>query len=604
MNRYTIPTICITVLLLLSPSVVVSAQVEVFDGGSSVDRIKIAKAYISQGNYERALEFLLRIDRETPNQPVVLELLFDVYKNLKEYDKAEDVLKRRRTKYGDSPQLKLLFGDLYLRTGDIDAAREVIQSALSENPRNIALYPKASNVYRSNGFYDDAQNMYLQAREITGDKSLYAMQLGQLYEIRRDYESALYEYYSFMTADTLNQTTGNIRITRLIEYADDDESIVAIKRALAKLGNDNPNDFLIRKYHADILMGQDSLRSAMILYKEVETIAKSYGREMIYFARRCLDHNAPSIAAEAAQYVLDKYPNHSYFLQAKYLLATSFVQLEKPDSAIALLHEIFEIGGQSREFLEAYISIGNIYLDHKHEPDSALVYFNKVLERTGKGQLYFRTMIRIGDAHLVAGELEVADSIFNTIELKALHDSDREHLLWRWAQTKFYMHEFEDAKRLYGMLSGMFYKSLYVNDCLRKMLMIDENSGMDVIPLKSYADAEYYELRGMNDSAEVILTKLAGRTGSGLGAYAALKLGELYLDIDEYQSALDAFRNLLDNFEDSFYRGEALKQLADTYLLTGDRENASLAYRELLTEYENVSLKEHARERLKELENL
>ncbi len=581
-----------------------TAQTRIFPGEGSTDRLDRARAMNVQGEYDRALRLLLQLDREEPNQPAVLDLLFTVYKNSKQYDEAEDVLKRRQSVYGDSPHIQMLFADLLLRTDRVDEARDKIEEALAENPKNISLYPRASNIYRSNGFYDDAEDIYVQARRTFDDQTLYSLQLGQLYEVRRDYESAVREYYTYMTTDSLNRVRGNTKISQLIQYVDDEESITAVKRALSGLRDENPSDHLPRKYLANILMEQDSLHKALEMYKEVEHLAQSDGREMVFFARRCLERRAPELAANAANYVLDNYPNRPYYLQAKHLLATSFVQMDKPDSAITLLHHIYETGGQNREFLDAYVSIGNVFLDHKHQPDSALTYFKDVLSKTESGPLFFRVMIRIGDCHLIKGEPEVADSIYAQVQAQGLRDEDREHLEWRWAQTRFFMHEFEDAKRLYGNLSGRYYKSLYVNDCLQRMLMIDEHTGMNVIDLKSFADAEYLELRAMHDSAEVILIELAGRTGSDLADDAALELGEMYVALGDYQGAISAFRNLLDNFEDSFHRGEALKLLADTYLEIDDTENASVAYRTLLTEYENVSLKEHAREQLKKLENL
>lgn len=604
MNRLFKLIILLTVLALTGGGTLAEGQTTIFPGDESTDRLNRARAMNAQGEYDRALSLLLQIDREEPNQPAVLDLLFTVYKNSKQYDKAEEVLERRRTVYGDSPHIQLLFADLLLRTDRVEEAREKIDKALAENPNNISLYPRASNIYRSNGFYDDAEDIYIQARKTFNDQTLYSVQLGQLYEVRRDYESAVREYYTYMTTDSLNRVRGNTKISQLIQYVDEEESISAVKRALSGLRDENPSDYLPSKYLADILMEQDSLDRALEMYKEVEHLAQSDGREMVFFARRCLERHAPNLAADAANYVIDNYPNRPYYLQAKHLLATSFVQMDKPDSAIALLRDIYETGGRNREFLDVYVSIGNVFLDYKHQPDSALTYFKNVLAKAEPGPLFFRVMIRIGDCHLIKGEPEVADSIYAQVQAQGLRDEDREHLEWRWAQTKFFMHEFQDAKRLYGNLSGRYYKSLYVNDCLQRMLMIDEHTGMNVIDLKSFADAEYLELRSMHDSAETILSDLAGRTGSDLADDAALELGEMYLALGDYQGAISAFKNLLDNFEDSFHRGEALKLLADTYLQTGDTENASTAYRTLLTEYENVSLKEHAREQLKKLENL
>jgi predicted negative regulator of RcsB-dependent stress response len=187
--------------------------------------------------------------------------------------------------------------------------------------------------------------------------------------------------------------------------------------------------------------------------------------------------------------------------------------------------------------------------------------------------------------------------------LRLLPEADQERLIWSRAQIKFFNHEFDDAKQLYGKLTTTFKKGLYVNDCLRKLLMIDENVGFAQYDLGLFADAECFVARAVYDSAEAKLSALSEKSGSNLADVSMFKLGELYLALEESEKALDTFKEFLNRFQDSFFRGESQKNIADLYLARGDLQDAQDAYLKLLTDYDGVLLQEHAREKLRLIEN-
>jgi len=596
--------ILLALIAILSVSTVGLGQKQRPIGQVDMNRIRLAESYHSQGRLDMALEILLELDKSVPNQPAVLELLFNVYKDSKNYDAAEEVIQRRESIWGNSPQLHLLYGDLYLRSGRFESANAHLDSALYAMEGNVAMYPKVANIYRANGLYDQAEQVYLSGKSRFKDPSMFSMELGQLHEVRRNYESAIHEYYIFATADTLNEMFGSQRITRLIEYVEDPDDVDAVKRAFYRIRKDNPDDPNPRRYLAEILLNQDSVELSFELYKEVDRLSASAGGDMIHFVGRSLERGRYELATEACNYLLAAHPKGPYQFQARRLLARSFVQTGQADSAIVLLHKILEIVPDFREKMETNAALGEVYLENLKNADSALVYFAAVASDKRQNPLKTYVAFRTGDAYLVKGEPHIADSIFSTVPMNILTKKDQEELLWRAAQTKFFTHDFDTAKIVYASLTTRYRKSLYVNDCLRKMLMIDENTGFDLVDLGSFADAEYHEFRGMSDSAIAVLSRISRKEGSKLADIATLRLGELFLSLERYDDAIGSFNFIKESFEESFWRGEAQKYLADTYYTLGDKDKASAAYRELLTDYENVSIREHARERMKELENL
>jgi tetratricopeptide (TPR) repeat protein len=556
-----------------------------------------------RGLFEEAEEILLKLVDEEPPDPAVLGLLQKVYTESENYDKAIEVLGRLEKLVGGTAEVCLLYGDLFLKKGLPDLARKHFRRALAGNGSDRTIYPRIADVYRSNGIYDGAIATYLDAKTALGDESLFSYELGQLYEVSRDYGKAVRQYYAFMMSDTTNTARGEGLIQRLIDYVDDSADIMRLKAAFSDLAASDKENFRPRKFLADMLIRQDSLERAYELYKEIDKLTDDKGSFLVFFARRCLERKSPKVASRACQYVLDQYPAQPYYIQARYVLSSAHIMAGEGDSAVAVLNEIVESTPNTRDKVEANFVIGEIYLDFLREPDSASVYFDKVMDGVQQSGWYYRALIRKGDCELLRGNLADAESLYGAIEVRLLPEADQEKLIWNSAQIKFFNHEFEDAKQLYGKLTTAFKKSLYVNDCLRKILMIDENAGFAQYDLGLFADAECLVARAVYDSAETKLSALSQKSGSNLADESMFKLGELYLALDESEKALDTFKELLNRFQDSFYRGESQKNIADLYLARGDLQGARDGYLKLLTDYHGVLLQEHAREKLKLIEN-
>jgi predicted negative regulator of RcsB-dependent stress response len=154
-----------------------------------------------------------------------------------------------------------------------------------------------------------------------------------------------------------------------------------------------------------------------------------------------------------------------------------------------------------------------------------------------KSGWHYLARLRKGDCYLAKGDLVAAESLYNLADAHLLPSHDHEYLLWIRAQVKFFSHEFDDAKKLYADLTVKFRKGMSVNNCLRKMLMITENTGFDRYDLGLLADAEYLMVRSEYDSAETKLVSLSEKSGSNLADISTYTLGELYLLLGEPDKA-------------------------------------------------------------------
>ncbi|MBU1317951.1 MAG: tetratricopeptide repeat protein [candidate division Zixibacteria bacterium] len=595
--------ITIALGLLLAVLSATALSQDIFQNRLRMALDKVERLTMS-GKYDDALELLTDLDKEYPQDAMIYEAFRKAYAYSGDYDNALEMLKKMEGLFGRSTSLMLQYGDLYLKMGDNNGAAGAFERALEISGQSLNTFHGIANVYRSNGLYDEAVEVYRDARRKLNQPSLLSRELGQLYEVQRNYTAAIREYYIFMMSDSSSEGQGNQLIRKVIEYLDDPNDLNLLKSTFADIGKSEPNSHVPKRFLGDILIRQDSLDRAYELYKEVDKLENDHGKFLVYFARRCLEQDHDYLASDACRYVLDEYPNEAYYIQAKYVLASAYVKLGQGDSAITVVREIAETARDHRSIIESMYFIGTVFLDILNQPDSALAYFDAVTRDAQFLGWRNRASLRKADCYLVKGYLAAADSIYRGVDETSLGDGENESLAWQLAQVKFFEHDFEEAKRLYAGLTIKHRKGLFVNDCLKRILMIDENSGLDQFDLASFADAEYLILRADLDSAITRLEFLSDKTGSNLADIATFRMGELYLRTGEIERALLTYQKLLAQFPESFWRGESQKHIADIHWDRGETQLAQQAYRSLLTEYDNLLLQEHARQRLMQLENM
>jgi tetratricopeptide (TPR) repeat protein len=433
------------------------------------------------------------------------------------------------------------------------------------------------------------------------DSTQFALELGNLYQRQRQYGSASREYFKFMVSDTAMHRTGEAQLRFLINNADDVEEL---KEAFGDIITSYPDRYQSYQFYAELMIREGQYDSAFENYKIVDSLHFKNGQHLYGFAEACLNDQEYEMAAKTCRYLLKKYPEQGYRERAQLSLAEALIKLGRPDSAVNVYHQVIESSPSPKLKFDGEFLLGILYLKELYQSDSARYYFNRILNTPQMQPWAEMVKIKIAESYIIDNDLDTADSIFLAINTNRLKNDMKEELLFKRAQIKFFKQEYTDARGLYNHLTGLYPRSMYVNDCLRKMLIIDENQGTDVIDLDIYADAERLLWQNEADSALTKLVDLSGRGSSNLSAMATFLAGEILYEKGEYQQALEYFNRVLESFEESFYSAESQKYLGDLYYYHfNDHEKAREAYRVILENYPNKVLYEYARRQLRKIES-
>jgi tetratricopeptide (TPR) repeat protein len=240
-----------------------------------------------------------------------------------------------------------------------------------------------------------------------------------------------------------------------------------------------------------------------------------------------------------------------------------------------------------------------------HHPLAGIDIFRQLINRYPNSSSARIAALCRADCHLALGEPVVAESLYLEIPMRSLPQNFQEELLFRKGELYFFLGEYDAAREAYGEMMNSFPKSIYVNDALRRIMLISDHPDMGEVVLRRYSEALYAQFRFEFDSALVILDKLKQIEGSSLAQLSWLKAGEIYIEKDLPQQALEQFDSLIARFPESNQSVFAVERKGDVYAdLIGDYDKARETYESLLLEHPASLNEEQVRKKLNRVEQL
>jgi tetratricopeptide (TPR) repeat protein len=589
-----------TVIALTTPSTLL-AQL-----APEMQRLKSAEMMVAVGRCAEAIPTLRELSVLYPQNAQVKAALKNAFICNKDFDSALVLLDRLVRQTGE-PTIRfgyyLDITGIYLRQGDTKKAEQQLQVALASNPNNQQIYEQAANMYLSNGYYADAVRVLLDGRKKFGNPLLYGRNLGQVYEVMRNYGDAVHEYFQLLANDTTAEllVTGNI--SRLIKLDSDDDFDTGLKVALADIVKQNPRSKYAQRYFGDLLVSQGKLEEAFQRFRTVDSLEAGNGKEILYFAKIAHDNGDQTMVEKACSFLITRYPQSPFKIASRFALAQSYSDGRRYSEAIALYQQIADESKSDRDVSEALFEMGYTKLVGMHDPPGALELFNRLMNRFPQMVGSAVASIMAADCHLALGEDQIADSLYKMVSLQRLPLNYLEELLFKQAELQFYRGDFQAARDAYGKMMNTYPKSIYVNDCLRRIMLISEYPGMDEVTLRIFSDAVFARFRFNYDSALVLLDNLKQRQTGMLSEISWYEAGEIQLEIGRTQPALIDYDSLIALYPESFYAPMALERKGDVYAdIDRDCAGAKTTYESVLLKYPSSLNLEEVRKKLQHVE--
>jgi tetratricopeptide (TPR) repeat protein len=570
-----------------------------------LEGLKVADELISEGKAAEAVKLLEGLRDVHGDDPPIIELLKRAYLSTKSYDQVEKLIRNDLAKNPRSWRLYCELADVQLKTQKEEEARQNLKKAMELAPNEEMTYREVASVYFRNGLTSEAMDTYKLARLRLKNPRLFCLDLAGLYEALADYKQAVDEYFLYMGDDSTKFDLVEDRINRLIQT---DENLDGIQLALEDRIRNNPKDKYSHKLYGDLLFRRGNLELAFETYKTVDSLFRGKGRFILSFAQKCQTNGFFNPAIKACQFLLSGSPSKELVVQAKFCIAHSYEGLERYDDAISTYQEtIDECQKESgfrfaSEVAQSYYQIGEIQLLHLKKPDEAFLSYQQVISNYPNSDKFSFALVRRGDCMMVKGNLDSAAFLFENALNDPKASSQQEEIKFKLTEIDFYQGDFEKALEGYNRQVSDFPKGLYVNNSLERIVIISENQSLDRYLLSVFAQALLEELQGQLDSASLKLEKIISAKSANLSDKAQFEKAEIYRQEKKFSSSLDALRELIEKYPQSFYCAKAQKLIGDIYGYDlEDKPKAIQAYEKVLKDYGRSLFADEVREKLKEL---
>lgn len=592
-------------------------------------RFRLAQSFEQAGQWEKAAtiyESLFESDRQN-------YLYFDglrrSYTQLKEYDKAIQLVNERLLLQPDDVNVLSMLGGLYFKAGQEKKADSLWQNVIRSDPHNVNLYRLVTSQMIEHRLYDQAIRTYLSARAATGNQSLFNDELASLYGALLQFDAATKEYVTIIR--TRPQQLPYVQL-RMASFTSREEgrkaALSVVQEAVRKWSDEVP----LRSLLAWLYMEEKDYESALTEYRTIDRFIKSHGVEIFNFAQLAFREHAYKAAAKAYREVVEHYPSELMLPQARFGFARCIEELtmgsdtlnaersiattaSKPaetssdktisesyptyQGAIALYETIIRDYPNTAYAAESLFHVGIIKHQRFFDLDGALEAFGRVRTMGAGGNLRFDATARIAEILLAQSNLSQARLEWNALKQTGPAEY-RDQSTFHLAELDYFESAFDSSLvKLESITTNMGID--LANDGLELQYFIQENRSTAPAALTEFAKADLLMRQRKYAEALSRFEDLSRHiAGLLLEDDVLMKIAELHLLLHQVLDALASFQRILTDLPNSILRDRAQMRIGEVYERTlKDKARALEAYEQILIKFPNSLYVEEARKRIR-----
>jgi tetratricopeptide (TPR) repeat protein len=592
------------------------------------NKLRLAQSFERSGMYEKASSLYQELYNRNPSNVVFFDGLHRMYVQLKEYAMAISLVQTRLEQQPSDLTLLGTLGEDYLKAGREPEARATWEQALVIDEKNPNTYRYISNILFQNRLFRDEVDVLLRGRKNTDQPNLFAMDLGFAYTILGQYSNATMEYAGALQA---NPTSLNVVESRMALYTAKSDGLTAAIAAVQKEIQNDQKNITLQRLLAWLYLEGKQFEGALAVYRVIDQLGSSSGRELLSFADRAFKEKAYEVAAEAFMEVIQRYPREPLVPVARLGFARVIEEISVkrdslgssaetvdhgPDeqlpvnetspsygSAIADYDAIVNDYPSSEYALQALYRIGLIKFDRLFDIDGALQTFDQIDRQFPTSHIAPAVALKAGEILIAKGELGMASERFRRVRAIPLSgQSEKDKATYELAELDYFQGLYDSALvKLKGLLTNL--SADIANDALLLQQFIKEHQTRDGQALKEYAHAQLLERQRKFSEAIAALENLIDTGASSpLADDAMLKLGQLERKLGHATRALSVYQRLIVDHPESILRDEAQLGIGEIYQFSlNDKQKAIAAYQELLEKYPSSLYLDEVRKRVRQL---
>ncbi len=574
----------------------------------------LATQYASSGECEKAIVYFDKFYDDDPlaAYPGYLKCLL----SLKEYDKAEKLIKKQIKKFSNDPSYKVDLANVYELKGDNDKAKKLYGEIIKNLPPDVNQVNMLGNAFMQRQMYDLAAQTYVQGRKTLRGSYPFSFELAEVYAQQGKSQEMIDEYLN------------------VIEY--NPGYIANVQTILQnKLGNDPSGALsdilrtsLLRKIQKStqtteysellywLFLQEKDFDSALIQAKALDKRVNGSGERVLALGRLCLSNQEFAIAEKCFQYVVDKGKGTQNYVTARMELinavnlkittSNTYTQADLNKLDHDYQTTIAELGksANTAPLVRGYAHLKAFYI---HQTDSAIALLQQTIDLPNISQEFKADCkLELADIDVFTGDVWEAALLYGQVDKDFKNDALGREAKYRNARLSYYLGEFEWAKDQLNVLKAST-SQLISNDALSLALLITDNTNLDTDTtyraLLIYSRADLLAYQNKDSLALItldsVLTLFPNHT---LVDEVWFKKAQIYKKQGRFEAAIPFLQDVIDKYSMDILADDALFQLADIYEnKLNNKDKAKELYETLLTKYPGSLFGVDARKRYRKL---
>jgi len=584
------------------------------------NRYLLGERYEQAGVPDKAKEIFEDLYNRNPSNTQYFNALNRVYVSLKMYEASIKLLNRQLAVTPLDINTYGLLGSTYYLAGDENKAFSIWEEGLLKISPNAMNYRLMANYAIERRAFEKAIDFLKRGEKITDNPLFFSYDLANLYSLTMQYKDAAEEYLFIVMKSPDQYQTVQQRILAYVNKVDALKTTIDVFEKIRNNENINVGYIL-----ASLYMMNKSYDKAYDVYIEIDAKLKNHGVELLNFAYNLFNEHQFQLASNVFDDIIRKYPSYPIIPGAKLGYAKSLealLDIQNDDSntwkpfsldvtgdpskfnkVINAFYDIVKIFPHSEPADEATLRIGNIQSAKLNDIAEAKKTLNSLIAESPNSRFSVKAYEELGDIYLREGNLSKSRKMFEILTSGNFPDEDINYGRYRLGRILFYEDNFPAAKDILLHVVTT-YKDNYSNEAIETSLLLNTMMN-DSSNLVIFASAEFLtEQKKFNEARNDYLVLSQNKQAFGLQGIAKLRVAEMDIALDSYDSSIKLLQAIADEKEKNIYSDKALYLIGNIYQF-GKKDNpkAIEAYEILLANFPDSIYLDDARELINNLKN-
>ena len=554
----------------------------------SAQNEQLALQYFDDGEFEKALTIFEENLQKQPSNYFFFQKVIECRQQLKQYDKAEEVILKRKEKYNQPILLVELGYNYQLQKNEIEAKKQYDLALLEVEKQANHAY-QVANFFEKKVLLDWAIKTYETAQKVNPNLNFdyqTALLQGQLGNLDLMLEKLLDYGYK-------NQENTALVQNQLSRYLMDDTEGTfadAIKKSLL-LKTQKSQDVYWNQSLSWLFVQQKEYGKAFVQEKAVYKRNPESFYNIVTLARLAIEEKQNEDATTILTFVLENTQDLELQMQAHHFLLSMEIEsaLQKEYATIDLkLQDLLKKYGISPYSLDLQILSAHFKTFYVNQSKLGIELLQNALKLPLNLREQAEVKMELADIMVYDEKFNQAILYYAQVEDNLKNDVLAHEASLKLAKANFYKKDFDWTLQQVKNLKQSS-SLLIANDAVELFLLIQDNSIEDSlrVALQAYAKADLQLYQKKNEEAlQSFLTILEKHKGESIEDETLLKIADIYYQKKDYLKALSYYQNILDNHKEGIYIDEALFFSAEIYrkhLL--DNEKAKPLYEKMVLEH-------------------